>query len=669
MFPTRSAVLEALAVAVPVWPRRCLVVLAAVLVLGLALPPAPIAASLSPLERGIPVEGVLTDEDPVLDDGTFFHLYALEGREGEQLRLRLSSPDVDAFLVLFSLLGDWLVSDDDSGGGTDALLEATLPEDGTYLVAVNTVWAGETGRYTLLWELGATDPAPPLDGEGDALTAAEDTSGLGVDGFLVPGQPVTGVVGAFPDHYRTYVVEVPPEADSLVVSLQAKVDLDLFVRFRHQMEDWTEDPDHAAVTPAGLEELVIDGAALRAGPYYIDVANLLSSSSGGPFVLLATLGVSGDEPRALVARPVEEQVAGTLDPGGGADGVMGAGDLVQFWAVDVPPGAQTLEVGLFDASGPLDLVAAPEGALPFDLEAFPHGAMTALANERLSLPVGAVQASRWWIGVVNWEHAPATYRLEVRVDEPLPPHPTVRPAVPPTASPLQRALSAAVQIASSLGLGSGTLVSPDGLILTNYHVVAHCAITEPAFACAGEPLRAADGSLERLVVGVADVEQGVAVQAYYAVLEQALPEYDLALLRIETDLNGCPPPGAFPWVPIDLAPVALGEEVLVIGYPTIARAGDRNPLSLTRGIVSGFTTHQGRRVLIQTDATINSGNSGGLMVRARDGVLIGVPSDVRYDAELFEKQDYARPVQLLPAAWVELIEAGGGRVLRGEAAP
>lgn len=633
------------AIVAPDWQRLRLLLTAVFIVVTIPLLAAPVSANLPVLEPGVPVVGLLTEEDPTLDDGTYVHFYLLKGREGERVRLRLTSPDVDPFLVLLRGLGQFIASDDDSGGGTDALLETTLPEDGTYVVCVNTIWAGETGRYTLTWE---------ETGEG---------SDLEVDGVLVLGQPLVGVVGGVPDHYRTYVVEVPKGAGSLVLSLQAKVDLDLFARFGQQMYDWEQDPDHAAVTLASFEELVIEGPALRAGPYYIDVANLVSGSPGGSFVLLATWRAPGDQAPPLLEEPVQDQIGGILEPGGTAEGAMGAGDLVQFWAVDLPPKAQTLEVGLFDAGGPLDLVVAPEGGLPLDLDAFPHAALTALENERLTVPVGAAGASRWWIGVVNREHAPVTYRLEVRVDEPLPPHPTFRPELPPTPSPLQQALAAAVQLSNSLGMGSGTLVSPDGLILTNYHVVAHCTTTEPVFACAGEPLREADGSLERMVVGLADVDQGMAVQSYYARLERALPEYDLALLRIESDLNGDPLTVELPWVPIDLAPVALGEEVLVIGYPTIARAGSRNPLSLTRGIVSGFTTHQGQRVLIQTDAAVNSGNSGGLMARARDGALIGVPSDVRYDTDTLEKQDYARPVQLLPAEWVDLIEAGGGLVL------
>ncbi|HEY8531522.1 MAG TPA: serine protease [Limnochorda sp.] len=481
--------------------------------------------------------------------------------------------------------------------------------------------------------------------------------------MLVPGEPLVGALGDVPDHYRTYVVDGPKGAGALVLSLQAKADLDLFVRFGRQMEDWDVDPDQASVTPASFEELIIDGPDLRPGTYYVDVANLVKGAPGGSFVLLATLRPAGDGGPVLLERPLEEQVQGYLEPGSRMGAAMASRDLVQFWAVDLPPGAQRLEVGLFDAEGPLDLVAAPEGALPIDLAAFPYAASTALENERLAIPVGAAGASRWWIGVVSREAAPVSYRVEARVDEPLPRYPVFRPDREPPASPVPRALAAAVQLSSSRGLGSGTLVSPGGLILTTYHVVAECTTTEPVFACTGEPLREADGRLEQIVVGLADVDQGIAVQSYYARLERALPEYDLALLRIDSDLNGDPLAAELPWVPLDLAPAVMAEEVLVIGYPAIARAGSRNPLSLTCGIVSGFTTHQGRRVLIQTDAAVNSGNSGGLMVRARDGALIGVPSDVRYDTERLEKQDYARPVQLLPAEWVDLIEADGGLAL------
>lgn len=606
------------------------------------------------LTRGVPVEGHLSQGDRKLSDGTFYDIWYLQGEAEETVAIRLASADFDAYLMLCDETGEVIASDDDSGGGTDSFLEYTLPESGVYMVIANSVFRGETGAYTLVWE---------AEGYRELSGTAASTGETGrVDGELLPGVPVTGSTGPAPEHYRTYTLDVPEGVGSVVLTLQSKGDLDLFVRHGRQMEDWDE-ADFSSVTPSAAETIVIDQDDLRPGRYYIDVADLVRGSPGSTFVLLATFRAEGDASEPTVAEPPAEYVDGELVAGRRMQGRIAQDFLARYWVIEVPPGAKSMHAGLFNAEGALDLVAAPEGKVPITPDTFPYAALTALNNDRLEVPVNRGEAARWWIGVVSPERVAVDYELEVRFDEPLPPYPTYEPqALPP--SPLDQAIAATVQLFTSQGTGSGSLVTPTGLILTNYHVVGLCHTGEPAFACtSGEPLTEPDGSLERVVVGLPNTELGVAEQLFYARLEHALLEYDLALLRIESDLNGNPPKGPLPWVPLDAGPVRLGEQVLVIGYPGIAAAGGQIPLSLTAGIVSGFTTHRGQRLLIQTDATVNSGNSGGLMIRSADGRAIGVPSDIQYNTETLEKQNYARPIALLPDTWRKLIEREGGRVI------
>lgn len=86
------------------------------------------------------------------DDGTYMEQYVYRGRKGENLTVRLHSPDFDAYLFLFTEEFDLLAHDDDSGGGTDALITYQLPRDGNYIIVVNTVFEGEEGRYALTVE-------------------------------------------------------------------------------------------------------------------------------------------------------------------------------------------------------------------------------------------------------------------------------------------------------------------------------------------------------------------------------------------------------------------------------------------------------------------------------------------------------------------------------------
>jgi S1-C subfamily serine protease len=94
------------------------------------------------------------------------------------------------------------------------------------------------------------------------------------------------------------------------------------------------------------------------------------------------------------------------------------------------------------------------------------------------------------------------------------------------------------------------------------------------------------------------------------------PERDVALLRASKPLSG----HVFHFSPRS---VALGEDVAAIGFPF------RLPLTVTRGSVSGKGRNINvddvpRRRLVQTDAAVNPGNSGGPLVSAISGDVLGL---------------------------------------------
>jgi serine protease Do len=137
-------------------------------------------------------------------------------------------------------------------------------------------------------------------------------------------------------------------------------------------------------------------------------------------------------------------------------------------------------------------------------------------------------------------------------------------------------------------LGSGVIVSRDGLILTNNHVVAGAS---------------------RISVTLADGRKFSEVQVV-----GTDPATDLALLRIRA--NNLP---AIKWG--DSRALEVGEWVLAIG----------NPYGLSQTVTAGIVSAKGRRDVgisvyedfIQTDAAINPGNSGGALVNIR-GELVGI---------------------------------------------
>ncbi|MBK8096945.1 MAG: trypsin-like peptidase domain-containing protein [Planctomycetes bacterium] len=175
-------------------------------------------------------------------------------------------------------------------------------------------------------------------------------------------------------------------------------------------------------------------------------------------------------------------------------------------------------------------------------------------------------------------------------------------------------------------VGSGFLCGPDGLALTNHHVVDGADAVEATLA---------DG--RSLVVDVLGVDAAT----------------DLALLRV---------PERPVIAPLDLrdsAGVRVGDTALAIGCPH----GLAHSVSI--GIVSGIgrslPSRAGRTIedVLQTDAPLNPGNSGGPLVDA-DGRVLGVATAIFFPAQGL---CFAVPASTALAVIPELL--ADGRVVRG----
>ena len=161
--------------------------------------------------------------------------------------------------------------------------------------------------------------------------------------------------------------------------------------------------------------------------------------------------------------------------------------------------------------------------------------------------------------------------------------------------------------------GSGTIISADGLILTNAHVV----LSDRFYR------------VEDLIVSLTVADDAPPVRSYYASIVQADANLDIAIIKPYQDINGNNINYSLlnlPFVPLgDSDELSLGESLTILGYPGIGG----ETITLTKGEVSGFTAESpyGNRAYIKTSATIAGGNSGGLAVNER-GELIGVPTAV-----------------------------------------
>ena len=175
-----------------------------------------------------------------------------------------------------------------------------------------------------------------------------------------------------------------------------------------------------------------------------------------------------------------------------------------------------------------------------------------------------------------------------------------------------------------LGFGSGVIISNDGYIVTNNHVVANS---------------------EKVYVTLNDKRE------FQANVIGADPSTDLALLKIEGD--------NFHYIPWgDSDSIQVGEWVLAVG----------NPFNLTSTVTSGIVSAKAKNIgiiqdqypmesFIQTDAAVNRGNSGGALVDIH-GNLIGITTAIISPSGGYAGISFAVPVSIVKKVVMDIIEFG-----------
>ncbi len=175
------------------------------------------------------------------------------------------------------------------------------------------------------------------------------------------------------------------------------------------------------------------------------------------------------------------------------------------------------------------------------------------------------------------------------------------------------------------GTGSGVIISEDGYIVTNDHVV---------------------GYADKIMVSLSDKRQ------FQAIKIGTDPSTDLALLKIEAT-------GLASVNFADSDEVKVGEWVAAVG----------NPFSYLKSTVTaGIVSAKGRDIdiikgekaieeFIQTDAAINPGNSGGALVNI-DGGLIGINTAIATPTGVYAGYSFAIPANLVKTIVAEIKEGG-----------
>jgi Do/DeqQ family serine protease len=174
-----------------------------------------------------------------------------------------------------------------------------------------------------------------------------------------------------------------------------------------------------------------------------------------------------------------------------------------------------------------------------------------------------------------------------------------------------------------IGSGSGVIISPDGYIITNEHVIE----------------------------GASEIEVTINNnKAYKAILVGSDPYTDIAVLKIKSK-------SPLSYIPFgDSELIKIGEWVLAVG----------NPFNLNSTVTAGIVSAKSRDLnkldrknqsFIQTDAAVNQGNSGGALINTR-GELIGINTAITSMTGGFVGYSFAVPSNLARKVFEDLLEYG-----------
>jgi len=166
--------------------------------------------------------------------------------------------------------------------------------------------------------------------------------------------------------------------------------------------------------------------------------------------------------------------------------------------------------------------------------------------------------------------------------------------------------------------GSAVVVRSDGIVVTNNHVITNTRTSRP---------------YDEIYLSLSSDGETVSQTSRYRVKTVLInKEYDLALLRVEADVNGKPVAPSFTFPSIELGDsrkIKLLEDLFIIGFPEKGGA----TITVNRGVV------EGKDILanwIKTDARVIHGNSGGAAVNS-EGRLIGIPTKVVADEQPIDR--------------------------------
>lgn len=452
--------------------------------------------------------------------------------------------------------------------------------------------------------------------------------------------PFDGVLDLGQRGEARFVLAVPADLVRLELELTSEdADLDLALAPPDDPED-----EHVLACDAGSARYTLDRTSeppLEAGAWSVRVAWPLRSAPRGVRHALERIRY------ALAPRAFRARVDGALVPGIAVEGAVerDSGGF-RLYTIEVPDSAGALRVDVLDTPGDLDL-AVGRGPVSAGLGAGEVLAQNVYGKEAIVLlrqsggdGADALASGTWFVQVFDAHDAesPIPFRLRARFDAAPAEDQLELPRSFSTSedSALGFPLAAVVELETEEGGGSGTLLTEDGWILTNHHVVLQRDQTTAREAIVSMTLDAARPPVELFRARVEDSDEAL----------------DLALLRVTSGFHGQALPAGYRFPRIELGSASsarAGASIRIAGFPDTGGLGTRVTITLTQGIVAGFDALPAGRV-VKTDAEITSGNSGGAALD-RAGLLVGVPTSRVENGS--GQLGYVHPVDWIPVEWLE----------------
>ncbi len=461
---------------------------------------------------------------------------------------------------------------------------------------------------------------------------------------MQPGKPIKTTVPY--DGYKTFILQIPSNALSVKIWIsQAEADLDIFLQHGQELTNY-DFADVVGVSAEFNEKIMLSRLTydnMMFGTYYIDVIYGLTrppvidgvNIRDIPFTINVSITTSDN---AVQLFPGEPAVAELLP-----DEAM-----LKLFFIDVPPDVTEMRIDIFDSFGDCDFIIK-KNQVPSQWDFADYIKEGYSGNENIVIDRNSyipLTSGRYYILVMDqvidsmpenfsiiadWTSKPPDFLLDI-------------PQILVPDNQLENALKATVELLTDYAGGSGCLVSPNGLIITNWHVVA---------SNSGMPS-------ENIIINLNLDSTNPPKEIFRGRVIDYLVEEDLALIEITEGFYGQPIPDNyfFPYFELAENPMlGIGEEIAIIGYPSVGGSGSRVTITYTKGIISGYDRNP-FGIILKTDAEINSGNSGGAAIN-EFFELVGIPSSVI--GEETGQLGYIHPLSLMPDEWIKIIEESRNR--------